>query len=164
MWQRFCEWNIKPKPTFENRSFVESHYSAYKPENCIMEYWLYSVYISLCDNIHKLFYCSSSSCRAASTDLPDPLSPPVSIVHCSQEVFKALSCIGTDLLYIGSSWWSCLCSSMWRGQQEYVTYEFVLTSPAMSCMSAASNFYSFRDWWMVAVQLLLCGVLPPGLV
>ena len=33
---------------------------------------------------------SSSWCRAASTDLSDPLSPPVSIVSCSPEVFKAI--------------------------------------------------------------------------
>ena len=47
---------------------------------------------------------SSSSCCAASMDLPDPLLPPISIVHCSQWVFKATSCIGRELLYIGSSW------------------------------------------------------------
>ena len=46
---------------------------------------------------------SSSSCRAASMDLPDPLSLPLSIVHCSGEVFKAISCIIKELLYIGSS-------------------------------------------------------------
>ena len=77
----------------------------------------------------------SSSCRTASTDLPDPLSPLVSIIHCSRLVFKAISCIGTDLLYIGSSWSSCFCSYMWRGPHEYVTYELVFTSPAMSRMS-----------------------------
>ena len=27
---------------------------------------------------------NSSLCRATSTDIPDPLLPPVSIVHCSQ--------------------------------------------------------------------------------
>ena len=32
------------------------------------------------------------------------LAPPVSIVHCSREVFKAISCIGTKLFYIGYSW------------------------------------------------------------
>ncbi len=31
-------------------------------------------------------------------------------------------------------------------------------------MSGPSNFDSFRDGWLVSVQLLLCGVLPPGLV
>ena len=60
---------------------------------------------------------SSSSCRAVSTDLPDPLSPSVSIVHYTPEVFKAISCIGTELLYIGSSCSSCLFPSLWRGPQ-----------------------------------------------
>ena len=73
---------------------------------------------------------TSSSCRTASTDLSDPFSPPVSIVHRSREVFQAISCIGTELLYIGSSWSSYLCLSMWRGPPEYVVYEFILTSPA----------------------------------
>ena len=59
-----------------------------------------------------------SSCYATSTDLPDLLLPPVSIIHHSQQVFKATSYIGTELLYIGSSRSSCLCSSMWRGLQE----------------------------------------------
>ena len=56
-----------------------------------------------------------------------------------------------------SSLSSCLCSSMRRGPEKYVTYEFVPTSPAVPCMSGSSNFDSFRDG-------LLCGVLPPGLV
>ena len=57
---------------------------------------------------------SSSSSRAASTDLPGPLSPPVSIVHCSREAFKAISCVSTEMLYIGSSWSSCLCEGVYR--------------------------------------------------
>ena len=104
------------------------------------------------------------SCRAASADIPDPFSPPFSIINCFRQVFKATSRIGTELLYIGSSWSSCLCSSMWRVPPEYVTYELVPTSPAVSCMSVSSNFDSFRDRWYVAVQLLLRGVLAPGLV
>ena len=71
-------------------------------------------------------YISSSSCHVDSTYLPDPLPPPVSIVHHSREVFKATSCIGTELLYIGFSWSSNLCSSIWRGPQEYTAYYFVL--------------------------------------
>ena len=43
------------------------------------------------------------SCYAASTDLLVPLSLPISIVHSSREVFKAISCVGTELMYIGSS-------------------------------------------------------------
>ena len=77
---------------------------------------------------------------------------------------RSSSCIGTELWYIGSSWSSCLCSSMWRDPQEYVTYEFVPTSPAVSCISSSSRLYSFRDGWYVTVHLLLCRVLPPGLV
>ena len=99
------------------------------------------------------FVTSLSSCRAASMDLLCPLSPPVSIVHCSREVFKSIACIGTELLHIGSCWSSCLCSFMWRGPQEYVTYEFVPTSPAIPRMSGWSNLDSFRGesrWWYTA--------------
>ena len=70
----------------------------------------------------------------------------------------------TELLYVGSNWSSSLCSPKWRGPQEYVTYVLVLTSPAMSRMSGSSNLDNFRDRWSVAGHLLLCDVLPPGLV
>ena len=43
-----------------------------------------------CDAISSSW---SYSCRAASTDLPDPLSQLISIVHCSREAFKAISAI-----------------------------------------------------------------------
>ena len=78
-----------------------------------------------------------SSCCTASTDLPDPISLPVSILHRFREVFQATPCIGIEVLYMCSSWSSCLCSSIWRGQREYIAYEFVLTSPAVSCMSGS---------------------------
>ena len=51
---------------------------------------------------------------------------------------------------------------MWTGPQEYMTYELVSTSLAVSHMSGSTNFDSFRDGWWVAVEQL-CGVLPPGL-
>ena len=50
-----------------------------------------------------------------------------------------------------SSWFFCLCSSMWRGPQECITYELLLTSAAVSCMPGSSNFDSFRDGWLVAL-------------
>ena len=87
----------------------------------------------------------SSSYHAAIADLPDPLSPPVSIVHSSRQVLKTISCIATKLLYIGSSWSFRLCSSIWRGPQKYIAYEFILPSPAVSSISGSSNFDSFRD-------------------
>ena len=89
----------------------------------------------------------SSSCRTASTDLPDPLSPPVSILFRPQEVFQATSCISEEWLYIGSSWTSYLCSSMWKGPWEHITYEFILTSPPVSHMPGSSNLDSFHDGW-----------------
>ena len=51
---------------------------------------------------------------------------------------------------------------MWRGPQEYITFEFVLTSPAVSRVYGSSNFDSFLGEWKVAVQLLFCGVFRPG--
>ena len=53
---------------------------------------------------------------------------------------------------------------MCGGPKEYITYELIPASPAVSCMSGSSNLNSFRDRRQVAVQLLSCGVLPPGLV
>ena len=111
---------------------------------------IYSVIYEKVYNLQKSIEQLSSSllCCAARMDLPDPHSPPISIVHCSREVFKAISCISTELLYIGSSWSSCLCSFMWRSPQEYIPYEFILTSPAVFHMSASSYFYIF-SWWVV---------------
>ena len=57
-------------------------------------------------------YSSSSSCHAISIDIPDPLSPPLPIVHCYWQVLRATSSIGTELLHVSSSWMSCLCSSI----------------------------------------------------
>ena len=94
----------------------------------------------------------SSSCHAISTDILDPLSPPLSIVHRFQQVFRATPHIYTELLCVGLSWLPCLYSAMWRGPQEYITYELVPTSPAMSWMSGSSNFDSFHDGWYVAVS------------
>ena len=93
---------------------------------------------------------SSSSSRAIITDTPDPLSPPP-IVHRFRSVFRGPPRIYTELLYVGSSWSPWICSSMWWGPQEYITYELVPTSTAVSCMSGLSDFDSFRDGWLVSV-------------
>ena len=81
------------------------------------------------------------------TDIPDTFSPPFSIVHFFRQVFRATYRISTELLYVGSSWSSCLCLSIWRGPLEYMTYEFILTSLAVSRMSGLFHFDSFRDGW-----------------
>ena len=105
------------------------------------------MHISNCLFFFPLYITISSSCRAISTDISDPFSPPFSIIHCFWQVLRTTFHISTELLYIGSSWLSCLCSSMWRDPQEYITYEFVLTSPAVSHMSGSSNSDSFCDGW-----------------
>ena len=55
---------------------------------------------------------SSSSYRAASTDILDPLSPLLPIVHRLWQVFRATSSILTELLYVCSSWSFCFCSAI----------------------------------------------------
>ena len=106
---------------------------------------------------------SLSSCRYISTDIPDSLIPPLPIAHCFRQVFKTTCCISTELLYVGSSWSSCLCTSMWRGPQEYITYELASTSSEVSRKSGSSNFYCFRDGRWMAVQLLLYWVMSRNL-
>ena len=103
---------------------------------------------------------SSSSRRAACTDLRDPLKPPVSIVRRSREVFPATSYIGTELLYIGSSWLPYFCSSMWRGLQEHIAFELVLISPAVSCMSASStlDIFVMSGRWLCSCCFLGCSL------
>ena len=65
-------------------------------------------------NYHQISsYIISSSCCAASTDLPDPHLLPVSIIHCFRKVFQATSCISTEFLYIGSSF-ACPCEGVHR--------------------------------------------------
>ena len=89
---------------------------------------------SLSESISYLYGSSSSSslsCHAISTDISGPLSPPLPIVDCFWRVFRATSSICTELLYVCSSWTSCLCSSLWRGPQEYITYKLVPSSPAV---------------------------------
>ena len=54
---------------------------------------------------------SSSSCRATSTDILDPLS----IVHRFWQVLRAISCILTELLYVDSSWSPCFSFTMCGG-------------------------------------------------
>ena len=90
---------------------------------------------------------SSSSRRAIGTDIPDPFSLPLPIVYRFRQVLRATPRIRTELLYVGSSWSSCFRSAMWRVPPEYITYELVPTSPAVSCMSGSCNLDSFRDGW-----------------
>ena len=44
---------------------------------------------------NQIIYTSSSSCRAGRTDIPDPLSPLLPIVHRPRQVFRTTSRILT---------------------------------------------------------------------
>ena len=116
----------------------------YKHKFCFSIVYIYIyIYIYILSSL-------SSSCCAISTDIPGHLSPPLLIVHCFQQVFRTTSRIYTEKLCVGSRWPSNLCSALWRGPQEFITYELIPTSPAVSRMSSSSNFDSFRDgwWWL----------------
>ena len=58
---------------------------------------------------------SSSSCHAGSTDIPDPLSPLLPIVHRLRQVFRTTSRILTQLLNVCSCWSSCFCTAICGG-------------------------------------------------
>ena len=100
------------------------------------------IYIYIYTHTHTSL---SSSCRAISTDIPGPLSPPLPIIHRFQQVLKTTPCNLTELLYVCLRWSTCFFSAMWRGPDEYITYVLVPTSPAVSCKSGSSNLDSSRD-------------------
>ena len=57
---------------------------------CICEHMY--LYMYICVYVHKyVSSSSSSSCRAACTDMPDPLSPLLPIIHRLWQVFRATS-------------------------------------------------------------------------
>ena len=49
----------------------------------------------ICIHDHLHTQSSSSSYRAGSTDIPDPLSPLLPIVHRPRQVFRTTTCILT---------------------------------------------------------------------
>ena len=122
----FCNvpCHIKPCGLFNTKSYLHTH-----------------------THTHTYIHIYISSCHAISTDILDSLSPLLPIIHCYEQILRATSHIGTELLYVISSWSSCLCTSMWRGPQEYITYELNPISPAVSRMSVSSNLDSFCDGW-----------------
>ena len=89
---------------------------------------LEQIKIRICRQKSFILSIASSSCHASSTDFLDSPLPLISIVHRFWQVFSVTSCVHTELLLISSSWPSNTFSSMWRGPEENVTYEFV--SPA----------------------------------
>ncbi len=65
------------------------------------------IQFQFCTHIHThtYIYISSSSCHATSTDIPDPLSPLLPIVHRLWQVFRAIRARGTTWWWWW--WWHC---------------------------------------------------------
>ena len=169
-----CSNSYKPQHDF---TFVKQFSYLYRPQDrnpkvfssfigndCVLQPQKYSLMLLLCGYGLELFellsyiyiyiyICISSSsssssfCRATSTDIPDPVSPLLPIVHRFWEVLRSTSPILTELLYVGSSWSPCFCSAMWGGPWGNITYELLPTSPVVSSMSGTSNFDGFHDGW-----------------
>ena len=78
------------------------------------------------------------------------LSLFVPIVYCSQLVSWI------HPVYV-QSYSSNTCTSVWRGPWENVTYEFVHTSPTVSCMFCLPYLGDFWDDRLRAVQLQFSG-------
>ena len=121
---------------FLRASLLLSRYDTANEYITLPRYVKFSKHPLLAENtVHAVWYLFFFKCRAISTDISDPPSPHLPIVHCFRQVLKATFRILTLLLYVCSSWTSCLCSSLWRGPQEYITYELFSTSPPVSRMS-----------------------------
>ena len=75
------------------------------PVNGVLVVWVWffvytHIHVHVCVYTHThthtlihiyIYISSSSSCCAASTDIPDPLSPLLPIIHCLRQVFKTTS-------------------------------------------------------------------------
>ena len=101
---------------------------------------------------------SSWSCRAASTDIPDPLSPHLPIIHRLWQVFRVTSHIITYMLHVCSSWPFCFWLAICGGSQEYITYELVLARDGYIYSQAArpvvwGGKYLFPLWILLPKDL-----------
>ena len=73
-------------------------YGVYSSRYTLWGIWLY-IYIYIIIYIYIYIYISSS-CHTNSTDITDPHSPPIPIVHRFRQVLRAASRIYTELLYV----------------------------------------------------------------
>ena len=77
--------------------FSDWRLHAYIKQTRIIYIYLWQSVSRLCDHQTKYIYTSSSSCRATSTDIPDPLSPHLPVDHRLWQVLRAISRILTEL-------------------------------------------------------------------
>ena len=141
--------------------------------NKLHMYLFVTSYFFICSHTRSLFepsvssnISSSSSCRAGSTDIPDPLLPLLPIVHRPREGLQgqhtvvltlAAECMFVLVVLL-------LHGHVWGVHKSTSLMSLSLLLQQCPCMSGSSNLYNFRDRRQVAVQLVSCWVLPPGLV
>ena len=112
--------------------------------------------------ILEIISSSWSFCYKTSTDIPESLSlatPPYlsSLLAGSQGYISYPHRAAVSRFELVAR----LLLGHVRGSIGDIAYDLFPASPAVSC---SSNLDSFRYGKLVAVQLLLCGVLPPGLI
>ena len=83
-----------------------------------------------------------SWCCAASMDFPDPLYHP-SFLPGLPDYILYWHRAPVDRLLLVNQFFLIHVKGPW----EYITYEFILIYPAVSCMSGLSNLGGFRDGW-----------------
>ena len=98
----------------------------------------------------KISSSSSSSCAGSMGchDFPSPVFP---IGQSSRYVLCVISRILKKLLNVGLCWSAYTGRSIYRVPQEYVTYEFILSSPAVSSVSCSPllNIYIYIYIYML---------------
>ena len=62
-------------------------------------------------------------------------------IHCAWQVFLIESCVRAELFLVNYCWLVNTITTMWRDLLVNVTYQFVFSSPAVSCMSCT--------FWMI---------------
>ena len=101
--------------------------------------------VTLLANDSRVLSSSLSSSWTISIVIPDPLSPPLPIVICFQQVFRDTSCVDTEQFYVGLRWSSCFdrpCEGVHRSTS------LMSSSPLLQqCLASL-----FRLTWMIFVM------------
>ena len=116
--------------------------------------------VCVCVCVHVL----SSLCHTISTDIPDPLSPP-SLSSVALGRLSGLYTVSTQSCCMqvraGHPAFARRCEGVHKSTS--LMSWFLLLQQFPACLVRLIQD-CFRDGWLVAIQLQLCGVLPPGLV
>ena len=130
-----------------------------KTKTIIISVWNVSHFIAkFTFHIEWPLSSSSSSCHAINADIPGPLSPSLSIVHCFWLVFGAASRIATDLLYVvlaGCPSFVRPCEGVHRSTSLMSSSRLLQQSPAcLVCLILI--VFVIGDWWPYSCCFVGC--------